>query len=214
MVYVSTYPAPPIDRDEVRRYAGMKTSTPDVEALLDEVIAEASPLCTYTVCYTELPLSLTDTVADLGAFRVESQSLCRVFRGCRGVIAFAATVGLAPDRLLNKYSAVALAKAVLLSAFGTERVEALCDAFERDIAAQYGCIAPRFSAGYGDCPLTMQSDLFRVLEPARKIGVTLSDSAMMSPVKSVTALIGIGGEATPRGCAACGKTDCVHRRTV
>ncbi len=215
MVYTKTYPAPPIDRDEVRRYAGMKTITPEVDALLDEVIAECSPLFTYTVCFTALPLTVQDAVADFGAFAVRSQSLCRAFCGCRRAVAFAATIGLSTDRLLTKYTHAAPAKAVLLSALGTERVERLCDAFAQDIAVEYGCTTSRFSAGYGDCPLSLQRDLFRVLDPARRIGVTLNDSLMMSPVKSVTALIGIGdNEGTPHGCAACDKTDCVHRRNV
>ena len=210
MVFVKTYPAPPIDRDEIRRYAGMREIDDVVAVLLDEVIAEASPLLTYTVCFTELPLTLTEQTVDLGAFQVTSRSLCHALQGCHSVVAFAATVGLKLDRLLNKYTAVSPTKAVLLSAFGTERVEALCDAFQRDIHAD----APRFSAGYGDCPLTMQRDLFRVLDPAHHIGVTLSDSLMMSPVKSVTALIGIGADGTAHGCETCNKTDCVHRRQV
>ena len=40
---------------------------------------------------------------------------------------------------------------------------------------------PRFSPGYGDLPLTVQKDFFRVLDCTRKIGLSLNDSLLMSP---------------------------------
>lgn len=55
-------------------------------------------------------------------------------------------------------------------------------------------LKPRFSAGYGDLPLEVQKDIFRVLDCPRKIGLTLNDSLLMSPTKSVTAIVGIEDE--------------------
>ena len=40
--------------------------------------------------------------------------------------------------------------------------------------------------------LRYQKDIFSVLDCQRKIGLTLNDSMLMSPTKSVTAIIGIG----------------------
>ena len=162
-----------------------------------------------------IPNSPSPSSILMDAFRFQSHAVSRVLAGCNTVILFAATVGIALDRLLTKYSKAAPTKAILLSAFGTERVESLCDAFNRDIATEYGCTAPRFSAGYGDCSLEVQRDIVRVLDCARKIGVTLTESLLMSPAKSVTAFIGIGGEGhAMHGCAHCNKSDCIHRRNV
>ena len=49
---------------------------------------------------------------------------------------------------------------------------------------------PRFSPGYGDVSLEVQKDFFRLL-PCQRIGLTLMDTLIMSPEKSVTAFIGI-----------------------
>ena len=53
---------------------------------------------------------------------------------------------------------------------------------------------PRFSAGYGDLPLGVQREIFAALDCPKHIGLTLNDSLLMSPTKSVTAIVGISGE--------------------
>ena len=52
-------------------------------------------------------------------------------------------------------------------------------------------LAARFSPGYGDLPLEFQREIFRALDVPRRIGVSLGSSCLMSPSKSVTAIVGI-----------------------
>ena len=52
-------------------------------------------------------------------------------------------------------------------------------------------LSARFSAGYGDVPLELQRDIFALLDCPRRIGLTLNESLLMSPSKSVTAIVGI-----------------------
>ena len=108
---------------------------------------------------------------------------------------FAATVGVGIDRLITRYSIVSPARSLMLQAIGTERAEALCDLFCREIAeekAREGSVTcPRFSPGYGDLPLELQKDIFAVLDCPRYIGVSLGESLLMSPSKSVTAIVGV-----------------------
>ena len=89
------------------------------------------------------------------------------------------------------------------------------DAEVRERAAAAGKYArPRFSAGYGDFELSAQTEIFHALDCQRKIGLTLNDSLLMSPSKSVTAIIGISDTAAEKcgtGCKGCGKTDCEYR---
>ena len=49
---------------------------------------------------------------------------------------------------------------------------------------------PRFSPGYGDFPLTAQRDIFAILDCPKRIGLSLNQSLLLSPTKSVTAVIG------------------------
>ena len=102
----------------------------------------------------------------------------------------------------------------MFQSIGAERIETLCDAFCKDISSELGVtLKPRFSAGYGDLPLEAQKDIFRVLDCSKKIGLTLNDSLLMSPTKSVTAIVGIGGNEgeTIHKCSTCSLQDCAFR---
>ena len=52
-------------------------------------------------------------------------------------------------------------------------------------------MTPRFSPGYGDLPIELQRDFLTLLDASRKIGLTATESSMLVPSKSITALIGI-----------------------
>ena len=157
---------------------------------------------------------------DLTFARTQSVSLRDHLDGCEEVLLLGATVGLELDRLINRYSRVAPAKALMLQAIGAERIEALCDAFCHELGvelSQCGEMRPRFSPGYGDLPLELQRDIFRVLDCPRKIGLTLNDSLLMTPTKSVTALVGFetdGGTHKNVGCSTCEKGNCLYRRNI
>lgn len=190
-VLTKSYPAPKISRREVLRYAKAKESA-ECEALLDSVIAEASEIFTYKVAYADIEMRPTDNGVDFGAFRADSASLKKKLDGCERVIVFGATVGLSLDRLVAKYSRLSPARALMLNAFGAERIEALCDAFVRETEAEYGKrFRQRFSPGYAELPLELQKDIFALLDLPKRIGISLTNSMLMSPTKSVTAFIGI-----------------------
>ena len=72
----------------------------------------------------------------------------------------------------------------------------------------------RFSPGYGDWALEEQKILFPVLDCAHTIGLTLTESCMMAPVKSVTAVMAITEDAIRENhkCQYCNKTDCEFRQ--
>jgi hypothetical protein len=55
-VLTKTFPPPPIDKKEILRYAGVKDSIPDIDALLCECLGEIADKLTYNVCYAQFPL--------------------------------------------------------------------------------------------------------------------------------------------------------------
>lgn len=192
-VYTKEYAAPPLDRHQILRYLRTETVGAELEAELAKALEEALPQLSYRLCYAEFPLSMGDGAIDLGFARTTSRDLAKNLAGCSHVTVFAATLGLGLDRLITRYSSLSPLRALCLQAIGAERIEVLCDAFETDIryASFGGRIHARFSPGYGDLPLTFQQEIFRLLDCPRRIGLTLNESLLMSPTKSVTALIGI-----------------------
>lgn len=195
-VYTKTYDAPIYDKREIYRYAGVSAPNGETERLLEECLNELGDKLTYKVCYRELPVSVNDGVIDLGFAKTDSRSLLKALDGCDSIVLFAASIGVGMDRLIARYSSLSPAKALLFQAIGTERIESLCDVFQSDIAsvkAESGKnVRPRFSPGYGDLPLELQRDVFNALDCKKRIGLALCESLLMTPSKSVTAIIGIG----------------------
>lgn len=203
MIQTKTYPAPSVCQKEILRYAGCREANEETEQLLRSCLAEALPTLTYRVCWTEA----TNTDFD-------SSQLNSNLAGCKKTFLFAATVGVGLDRLLQKYSRLSPAKALMLQAIGAERIEALCDAFCDDLETWTGLFArPRFSPGYGDLKLEAQKEIFSLLQPMKHIGVSLTKSLLMSPSKSVTAFVGLSAQQTKKinKCHLCNKADCTFR---
>jgi len=218
-IHAETFRLPPVNPSEVFRYAGVRTAVPELEPLLEEVLREMPPQLNGKVCWLELPIARNGDFLDLGFTQTESSSLARNLEGCDRIVVFGATIGLAPDRLIARYGHISPAKALMFQAAGTERIEALCDVFCdklcREAAARGFSLRPRFSPGYGDLPLALQKDIFRLLDCSRMIGLSLNESLLMSPSKSVTAIVGLGPgipEVHHQDCRQCQKTDCIYRR--
>ena len=191
-ITVKTYPAPSVNHREIMRYSGVGADAGELEALIKNCIAEAENCFTYAVCSITMPICVTENSVDFESFFVASKDLAKCLAGCEKAVIFAATVGMGIDRIIKKYSFLSPAKSVIFQAIGAERCESLCDIFNQEIADQF-IATPRFSPGYGDFALEHQKDIFRVLDAGRKIGITLGDNLLMSPSKSVTAVIGIKG---------------------
>lgn len=176
---------------EVLRYSGCAEVTPDMEILANECIAEAEKIFCAKVCYSEFPIKITQNGLDLGFASVSSRDLAKNLDGCDRAIVFCATVGHEIDRLIKKYGVISPAKAVIFQGLGAERIEALCDLFCADLKSEGLTARPRFSPGYGDLPLELQRDIFRTLDCPRRIGATLNQSLLISPTKSVSAVVGL-----------------------
>ena len=188
--YVS-FDSPALNKREIMRYARSQNAE-EIEALLDECIEKCGGVLNYNVCFCELNFTITDDLCDFGAFSVRSLSLAKNLSDAKKVYLFLASVGHGIDRLIAKYSRTSPLKALLFNAIGTERVEALADSFVSWLEERESLSASqRFSAGYGDLPLSLQENIFALLLPQAKMGVFLSDSFIMSPSKSVTAFVGL-----------------------
>lgn len=216
MIRTLTLDAPEWDKREIMRYARIRGADNSYDSLIDQCIGEAEPLLTYRVCSTVLPVN-TDGSITIGSVRVQSKTIGKAICHASEVILFAATIGAPFDRLIARYSRVEPSKALILQAIGAERVESLCDAFCDRMTTELNSsgkrLTRRVSPGYGDIELALQKEIFAVLDCPRKIGLTLDQSLLMSPSKSVTAIAGITDECEAQAdkCAVCDKIDCAYR---
>ncbi len=181
----------PVHRREILRYAGMPVPTPEVQAVLDACIEEAAPHIHGRVVFGVFPLVGEQVPPAIRAATDTSKDLRRALDGCGEVILLAATVGLELDRLIAAAEVRSPLRALLISSFGSQQAEAVCDSLEEELRGEGFALRPRFSPGYGDLPLSLQGELLALLDAPRRVGISLREGLLMSPTKSVTALIGI-----------------------
>lgn len=217
-VETKTYAAPEFNKKEILRYSGCKSENEEIHRLIGDCLDECEDKFIYKVCFREFDISSKEDFIDLSFAKTTSKDLRKNLDGCFKIILFAATVGIDADRLIMRYSRSMPAKALVFQAIGAERIETLCDLFNDDMKQAFSeqglYLRPRFSPGYGDLPLDIQKDIFNVLDCRRKIGLTLNESLLMSPTKSVTAIIGVSDKCADSGgskCRSCKKTNCVFR---
>lgn len=215
VVLTKIYSAPQVCKKEILRYSGSPSADDETQNLLNQCLSIAKDKFVYKVCYCRLPVNINKDICDFGAFKVQSLKLSQNLKGCHSVIIFGATIGVEIDRLIAKYSRISPAKALMFQAMGAERIEALCDTFCEDIKTDLKTnLKPRFSAGYGDLSLDTQKQIFNLLNCSKYIGLSLNDSLIMSPSKSVTAFVGLTDEAkktVPNKCDLCDNKDCTFR---
>lgn len=217
MIRTEIFDAPAWNRSEIRRYARI-SGAEGFDHLIDACIKESESVLSYRVCYTILPVNRTDEGLWLGTIKESSKTIEKAIRNAREVVLFAATVGAPFDLLIRRYGMAEPSKALILQAIGAERAESLCDAFckmiSKELSADGKHLTKRVSPGYGDISLELQRDIFKVLDCPRKIGLTLDESLLMSPSKSVTAIVGIMDHCTDNNdpCETCDKKDCVYRK--
>jgi len=138
--------------------------------------------------------------------------------GCEQVILFCATLGAGADGLIRRYESVDMAKALALDCCAAAAVEQVCDEVELELHRLFpeGHFPFRFSPGYGDLPLTLQSELLELLDAPRRVGLTASASHILLPRKSVTALLGVADrpvEREKRSCLSCpAQGNCSYRK--
>ncbi|MDM8002654.1 MAG: vitamin B12 dependent-methionine synthase activation domain-containing protein [Bacteroidota bacterium] len=102
---------------------------------------------------------------------------------------------------------------VIGSEVAENAAERMQDSLRAAAAATGMNITNRFSPGYCGWDVAEQHKLFSFF-PDNFCGITLTDSALMNPVKSVSGIIGLGAMVRHREypCRQCGEMNCIYRR--
>ena len=215
-----------VNRREIYRYLGYRGQLPDdtvcqmVEEVLQEILRVIKPknvYQSYECCVQNGEVILQNGIQKDGiVFR--SRNLADNLTQCHKVILVAATLGVEADKLIGRYEIMNMAKASVAQACSAACIEAYCNLLQEEIRKQAldegFYLRPRFSPGYGDLPLEAQKTFFACVECTKRLGLTLTDSLLMYPTKSVTAFIGM--TKNKQGChiakcSTCENTGCEFR---
>ena len=197
---------------EVKRYWGYygPIEHPEADSYIAEAVSalekESDPHHVYKV----FPVSIENDTVRIESRTLESAALARNLTGCTKAVLFAATIGPACDRLVKRANLKSYTLMSCYQAAGAAAIEAYCDELNDKICEEAKAEGlyprPRFSPGYGDLKLDHQKDWFRLLDITKNTGIELTDSLLMVPTKSVTAIIGLSPVNTPcirQGCENC-----------
>lgn len=209
-----------LDLSEPLRYLGVR-GEPD-PALLAELSSVADKLTRsvtprYIWRVFPLPFREEEPALEGAGLTLPGGMAARMLGECSQAVLLACTLGAGFEALLRAEQARSMARAAMLDACGSAWVEAGCDAAEEEISARFPDLyrTDRFSPGYGDLPLTIQKDVCALLDAPRRLGVQVTDSFLMNPSKSVTAVIGLSDRPQPariRGCGFCSMRECCQYR--
>lgn len=199
-----------LDVAEALRYLGICDADDSLLARIEGIANRLASSLRPRYVYKVFPLTRTEagfvlTGADLV---LPGKSAETMLSDCRAAALLACTLGMRFDAMLRLEEARDMADAVILDACGGAWVEAGCSEAEKELAARLpgSFLTDRFSPGYGDLPLTLQPALCAALNAEKQIGLHVTESLLMNPVKSVTAVIGISDRpqmARIRGCKYC-----------
>lgn len=204
-----------IDKTEVLRYLGCKGQTIDqtteqaVEKGIAQLLAAAKPRYTYRVFETEFLPERAEVHLTGSGVCLQGEDIMRHLKHSPKCALLGATLGIEADNLIRIAQNTGMLEAVVLDACATDFIEKVCDKAEEEIIAlaekEGFSTTFRYSPGYGDLPLEVQPTVCAALDTLRRIGVTVSDSLIMIPRKSVTAVIGFTTEASenPAPCEFC-----------
>lgn len=202
-------PVIPFDAGEALRYFGAGPGDETARVLVEKAYRELAAVMQprYTArwfrCHTESREgnpARPDRVVLEGGTVFHSKALARYVGDSTELFLFSATLGSRVDSALRRFAVRSVAEAAAGQAVAAALIETYCDGACREIQKRLPAgkkLKWRFSPGYGDWDLAEQRPLFRALASAASIGLTLTDSCMMAPIKSVTAVIAVAGAAEP-----------------
>ena len=211
-----------IDPIETKRYAGLGKVDFN-ETLIQKACLEAQLLAepkgiwqiySYNACNYK--------VESTPEFLICGEKIRKHLAPAEKVIILAVTIGEAIEKQITAYFKEGeYSYSLLLDAAATTAVEQAADEVEKTIKQYitgkgYQTIW-RFSPGYGDWDIRVQPEMLH-LSDAKEIGIALTESMMLIPRKSITAIIGlvpISNEKSEikQSCSACSKQDCLARRS-
>ncbi len=217
-------PLTTLDKEEVRRYAGLRPAADFPEHILEEACADgllhARPRAVWKIY---VYAAASRKIIGETPLRLTGNAITAHLASATEVAVLAVTIGGDLEKAVSNYFADGdYTRGLLLDAAGTAAVEAAADAVNALIAAQAArrgfTALTRFSPGYGDWPLTDQPAI--VALAGGGIDLTVTATAMLVPRKSVTAVIGLAPQrpqpqlpvCREEACVTCPQPNCLARK--
>ena len=207
----------PGDAEELMGFEPGESPEP-FTTILSEAIVSAPGLCNIKAGYTIIGSPVFDNASKAiiagGVIFNPGKIVYNQLKGATALALFVASAGSAISKRISELTAMGdtlqgYVFDVLGSVVAQQTVEKMTDLLEIEINKQGLGISDPYSPGYCDWSVAEQQNLFSFF-PEGFCGITLSSSSLMSPIKSVSGIIGIGKDFQRKGyqCKMCSDVSC------
>lgn len=192
----------------------------DFPDALEFVFSVADSLIQAKGGYHIFPVDACDPISlSVNGLRLETgKIISKPFQKADVVAVFACTAGPGVQEACTDFSAKGESvQAYIMDTLGTVVVEKAMDLIAAELAEEAFRIGwrttNRYSPGYCGWHVGEQQKLWSLL-PSNFCGISLNASSLMTPVKSISGLMGLGKNAvkTPYACSGCTMMHCTYRK--
>ena len=194
----------------------LKSEDPDTDFLVDTIAGEIMPL-------------LKDNADIAGGYILRKADEVHLntgaqikgyMKGAEYLALFVCTAGKIFTDLFSRYNHEGnYPEAYIADAIGSLTAEKAMDKIQENLALEMQAeglqISNRYSPGYCEWPVSRQRELFDQMGEF-PIAVSLTESCLMLPIKSVSGIIGVGAHIRkrPYSCQICKNKNCNYRRLI
>lgn len=198
-----------IDKAELLRFLGYQD-----QAAVDKTVDEVCDACIETMEKAAKPGFLysyfdieekNDGVLLCGSsLLLKGKSISRHLEGCHRAAVFCLTLSNEADKIIMQARFDVL-RQLILDAAASVYVEQLCDLVCQIIKSENEnlFLTERYGIGYGDLPLYHQQELLTLLNAPKRLGLMATEEGILTPRKSVTAIIGLSRQERAGGYTSC-----------
>ncbi len=211
-----------LDLNEIYLNLGYKGTVPDAHfvEMVQQLLLEISEFCKPTIgyCINEGTMPDAKFLAINNQLIKVGQIITKYMHNCSHFAAFVVTAGMEFDEYCNHLKADGdIVSEFIAYSIGTEIAEAAVRYVSEKVAAEAIAMnmgyTHSYSPGYCSWHVREQENLFKIM-PEKPCGITLNESNLMFPEKSVSGIIGLGTNVKPKthSCEICGMVTCFKRK--
>ena len=189
-VIFGTTPADLVPINKFELSARLGTNISLNEDMIIHYINQYNENVTYRYAFVRVPVNLKDGICYIDDIKINSSSLCKVLSNSNEAILLAVTAGIGIDKLIAKNEILNPTGAFYIDAIASAGIDSYMDYISKETCKGLN-VTNRFSPGYGDFSIKFQEYLLNRIYASQNIGIMLSNEYFMTPMKSITAVIGI-----------------------
>ena len=185
-----------IDKTKILQYLGTKGKSDGfTDLVIDDMIVKTEKHIEPKIFYKIFDIKNTDGKIEVLNTTIvfAGKSINLRLKDCNRCVIFYATLGYEIDKKIKELQRTSLSEALVMNACASAALEDVCDNLCKNLSEEFlqNTLTKRFSPGYGDLSLEYNKEILNVLNGQRQAGIVFNQGGLMTPTKSVTAIVGI-----------------------